>query len=226
MQTRLESLKPKYHSEAYNKIKGNQQWIRISDGCPQNCPFCYTPTKLKYYGIPKIEKNIVHILDFNLLAQPKIKTILKELSKIRVNKKRVKFYLKGGIDKHKVNKEIVKLIKAANFKEIILAWNFNYKGEFIALYDSIKLFEKVGYKRKDIAVYIVGNWKIPYEECIKKLDVLKIWGVKCFDCYYDNQTFPNIHPVFWAYEKLKSFRVKCRTHNQLIIFNGYDPELK
>ncbi len=226
MQTRLKGLKSKYCSDPYNKSDDKQQWIRISDGCPRNCPFCYCPTTMKYYGIPKIVRNILHILDFNLLAQPKLKDILIKLSKVRVNNKKVGLYAKGGFDKYFVTKEVAELIKKANFKEIILAWNWGYKQEFLPLYDAIKWFLDVGYKRKQIAIYIVCNWKISYEECIKKLDVLKIWGVKCFDCYYDNQTFPNVQPVYWTYKECKSFRVKCRTHNQLIIFNGYDPELK
>ena len=225
MQTRLEPLKTKYHSEPYNKYDNKQQWIRISDGCPSNCPFCYCPTELKQYPIPKIIRNEVHILDFNLLAQPKRLDILKELSKLRVNNKKVNLYAKGGFDKHYCDKETVKAIKKGNFKEIILAWNWDYKQEFLSLFDSINLFLKNGYKRSHIAVYIICNWKIPYEECIKKLDVLKIWNVKCFDCYYDNQTLPNVFPVYWTYKELKSFRMKCRTHNQLILFNGYDPEI-
>ena len=226
MQTRLKPLKPKYHSAAYNSFDDKQQWIRISDGCPTNCPFCYCPTELKYYGIPKIIRNDVHILDFNLLAQPNLKEVLTELTKIKVNNKKINLYAKGGFDKYFVTKDIAELIKKANFKEIILAWNWNYKTEFIPLFDAIDLFLKAGYKRKQIAVYIICNWKLSYNECIKKLDVLKVWNVKCFDCYYDNQTFPNVQPVYWTYNELKSFRVKCRTHNQLIIFNGYDPELK
>lgn len=226
MQTRLKQLKVKYHSKPYNKSDDKQQWIRISDGCLTNCPFCYCPTTLKYYVIPKIIRDEVHILDFNLLQQPKAIETLKKLSKIRVNNKKVNFYPKGGFDKHYVTKEIAKLIKKANFKEIILAWNWGYEKEFLSLYDVINLFLKNGYKRNQIGIYIVCNWRISYEECIKKLDVLKIWNVKCFDCYYDNQTFPNVQPIYWTYEELKSFRVKCRTHNQLILFNGYDPEIK
>ncbi len=225
MQTRLEPLKVKYYSEAYNKFNDQEQWIRISDGCPSNCPFCYCPTELKYYGIPKLVRNKVHILDFNLLAQPNIKEILKELSEVRVNNKKISFYCKGGFDKHYVNKEIVSLIKKANIKEIILAWNWNYKDEFLALFDAIKLFLDEGYRRDQIAVYIICNWRISYEECIKKLDVLKVWNIKCFDCYYDNQTFPNVQPIYWTYDKLKAFRRKCRKHNLLILFKGYDPKL-
>ncbi len=220
MQTRLKNLEVKYHSEPYNKCDDKQQWIRISDGCPTNCPFCYTPTEMKYYGIPKIERKTVNILDFNILAQPKIKDILKELAELKVN-----LYAKGGFDKYYVTEEIATLIKKANFKEIILAWNWNYKDEFLKLFDAINHFLKAGYKRKQIAIYIICNWKISYEECIRKLDVLKIWNVKCFDCYFDNQTFPNVQPMYWTYEQCKSFRRKCRTHNQLIIFGGYDPEI-
>ena len=47
MQERLGKSKIKYSYGAYNKIKGDQQWIRISEGCIHNCPWCYEPTDLK-----------------------------------------------------------------------------------------------------------------------------------------------------------------------------------
>ena len=225
-QTRLKPLKVKYHSEPYNKSDDVEQWIRISDGCPMNCPFCYCPQDLKYYGIPKIIRNQVNILDFNILAQPNRKEIFKELAEKRVNGTKVYYHLKSGLDKYYIGDKIAKLIKQARIKKIYLAWNWEYKKEFIPLYDAVKSLLKVGYKKKEINVYIVCNWRIPHSECIKKLDVLKIWGIDVFDCYYDNQTFPNVIPLYWTYQELKSFRNKCRKHFQLIKFNGYDPELK
>lgn len=225
MQTRLTPLKVKYHSEAYNEVRGNQQWIRISDGCPMDCPFCYCPKELKYYGIPKIIRNQVSIIDFNILAQPKIHWILEQLAEQRVNGKKVYYHLKGGLDKNYINEEIAVLIKKARIKKIYLAWNWEYKKEFRKLYDAVKNLVKAGYKKKEINVYIICNWRIPYSECIKKLDVLKIWGVDVFDCYYDNQTFPNVIPLYWTFKELKYFKRKCRKHYHLIKYDGYDPEL-
>jgi len=46
-------------------------------------------------------------------------------------------------------------------------------------------------------VFLLCNWKIPYSECLKKLDLLKVWNVQVCDCYFDNQ-IRNIQPVYWS----------------------------
>ncbi len=225
IQKRLEPLKTKYQSGPYNKSNKSEQWIRISDGCPTNCPFCYCPEDLNYWGIPKIIRNKVKILDFNILAQPNAKLILKKLAGITFNNKRVKFYCKGGFDKNFVSLEVAQLIKAANFQDIVLAWNWGYKQEFLNVFDAIKLFKHAGYGADLISVFVLCNWKIAYEDCVKKMDALKIWGVRCYDCYYDNQTFPNVSPLFWSYGDCKKYRNKTRRHNQMIFLRGFDPEI-
>ena len=59
MQTRLEKPKVKYSYGAYNVIKGDRQRIRITEGCPHNCPYCYEPTEYKIFDIPELKKNII-----------------------------------------------------------------------------------------------------------------------------------------------------------------------
>ena len=58
-----------------------------------------------------------------------------------------------------------------------------------------------------------------------KLDLCKVWNVKVADCYFDNQLSPNIKPIHWKEDKIKTFRRKCRKHNQLVNFK-IDPEYK
>ena len=44
------------------------------------------------------------------------------------------------------------------------------------------------------------------------------------DCSYDNQTNPNITPVFLKPEEIKDFKRRVRKHNQLVNFR-MDPEV-
>jgi len=74
-------------------------------------------------------------------------------------------------------------------------------------------------------VFMICNWTIPYGENLKKLDLCKVWRVKVGDCYFDNQTSPNINPSHWTDLQIKTFRNKVRKHNQLVNFR-IDPEVK
>ena len=72
---------------------------------------------------------------------------------------------------------------------------------------------------------MVCNWKIPFESNMRKLELMKVWGVQAADCWFDNQLSPNIMPKFWIKTEIKEFRKRYRKHNQLIAF-GIDPEYK
>lgn len=91
--------------------------------------------------------------------------------------------------------------------------------------DAIKMLRDVGYKNKEITIFMICNWKIPFSECCRKLDLCKVWKVKCADCYFDNQTSPNIQPIHWQPQEIKEFRRKVRKHNQLVNFE-VDPDVK
>ena len=80
MQKRLGS-KPdvKYSYGPYNKVKDGKQWIRLSEGCPWNCPWCYEPQEQKVFDIPEIKKNDIGIMDMNLLCKPQALEILRSL---------------------------------------------------------------------------------------------------------------------------------------------------
>ena len=53
-----------YSTGPYNKWDDKEQWIRISQGCPNNCSFCYEPPKEIVFDIPQIVRNNVKIMDF------------------------------------------------------------------------------------------------------------------------------------------------------------------
>jgi hypothetical protein len=213
-----------YSYGAYNKYNEKEQWIRITEGCPHNCPFCYEPREIKVFGIPEIVRNDVKIMDMNLLSKPEALRILKELGEIKVNNKVVYYEMVCGIDYRFLNQEIANTLKKSRFRKIRIGWDWYYKDQ-LKIKDTLKMLYKAGYKPKDIMIFIICNWKISYKTNCAKLDLCKVWNVKVADCYFDGQISPNIEPVFWFENEIKEFRRKCRKHNQLVNF-GMDPEYK
>jgi len=227
VQVRLQkdiSLRKPYSYGSYNKFNSKEQWIRITEGCVHNCPFCYEPTELKVFAIPEIVRTFVKIMDMNLLCKNEALRLIKELGEKRVNGKVVFYQLICGIDHRFLTKEIAIALKESRFKRIRLAWDWHYEDQFQIL-DAIKKLEKVGYYRKDLMVFMICNWRITYEENLKKLDLCKVWNVKVCDCYFDGQISPNIIPMFWTAQQIRDFRKRVRKHNQLVNF-GIDPEVK
>lgn len=224
MQKRLSKPEVKYSYGSYNKIKNNKQWIRITEGCPHNCPWCYEPQEQKVFDIPKIEKNDIGIMDMNMLCKPEALDILRSLP--INNGKKIEYEFICGIDYRFLTKEIAEEMKKHHFKRIRLAWDWFYKDQ-MQIRDALKIFYSVGYKPEDLIIFMICNHpSISYDECLKKLDLCKVWNVKVADCYYDNQTKINkkFIPIGWTSKQAKDFRSKVRKHNQLVLFK-VDPQI-
>lgn len=224
MQERFAKQKVKYSYGSYNKFDKVEQWIRITEGCPNNCEYCFEPQEYKIFDIPEIVRNEVKIMDMNLLAKPQALDIINELGTKRVNGKVVHYELVCGIDYRFLTQNIANALKINRFPKIRMAWDWFYKDQF-KIKKAYDMLLKAGYKPRDIMIFMICNWKIPFKENCQKLDLCKVWNVQVSDCYFDNQVFPNVIPIHWKTEELKEFRKKCRKHNQLVNF-GIDPELK
>jgi hypothetical protein len=221
-------LTKQYSKGAYDKYDHKEQWIRISEGCPNRCPYCMEwrecGTKPIYYPIPEIVRNQVKIMDMNLIWKPKALEIIKELGTKKVNGKVVYYELICGIDYRYMNQELANALKESRFKNIRLAWDFELT-EQKRIKKTIDMLLKAGYKKNEITVFMICNWKTTYETNLRKLDLCKVWNVKVADCWFDNQLSPNIKPIYWNIYQIKDFRARVRKHNQLVNF-GIDPELK
>jgi len=226
MQTRLEqNQKVKYNLGSYNRFNDKEQWIRITEGCPHNCPFCYETQQIKIFDVPKIVRTNVKIMDMNLLCKKEALNIINSLPKaIGKYNNIVAYDLICGIDYRFITQEIAYALRKKGFKKIRIAWDWFMKDQY-KIKDSINMLLKVGYQPNKIMIFMICNWKIPYEECCNKLDLCKVWNTQVADCYYDDQTFPNVIPINWSDKENKDFRSKCRKHNQLVNFR-IDPEIK
>ena len=214
----------KYSYGPYNKFDEKEQWIRLSQGCPNNCPFCYEPTEYEVYEIPELVRNVVKIMDMNLLCKPEALEIIQELGRRKVNNKVIQYEFICGIDWRVLTPELAVAMRQSRFKTIRMAWDFGFHLQK-NIKATVKTLLAAGYKPHDITVFMVCNWLTPYEENCMKLDLCKVWGTKVADCWFDNQISPNIEPVHWTEEQIKTFRKACRKHNQMVRF-GIDPEYK
>jgi len=220
------SNKIPYARGPHNRSDDKEQWIRISEGCPNNCPYCRETKECGkdpiYFEIPEIVRNHVKIMDMNLLYKPKALDIIKELGAKRVNNKVVYYELICGIDYRYLTDELAEALHQARFKDIRIAWDYGFKFQKdIKL--AIRKLTRAGYKANSLSVFMICNWKTPFKENMMKLDLFKVWNVKVDDCWYDNQQSPNVQPVFWAHYEIPLFRSKVRKHNHLVLY-GIDPE--
>lgn len=214
-----------YSKGVYNKFDDSEQWIRLSEGCLNKCPFCresYENPELKVFDIPELVRNSVKIMDMNLLSHVEALEIIKELGRRKFNGKVIYYECICGIDYRFLNQEIAVALRQSRFRNLRIAWDFGFDFQRV-IKDKIKFLLNAGYGSKDITIFMICNWRTSYYENLRKLELCKVWNVKVADCYFDNQLSPNIKPIFWTEEQIKDFRSKVRKHNQLVNF-GIDPE--
>lgn len=216
-------IRQSYSTGPYNKFNDNEQWIRISQGCPNHCPFCYEPPEKTWYGVPTIVRNEVHIMDMNLLSFPSALETIRQLQGIKIDGKIIRCTLVCGVDHRFLTDEIAEALKSSRFYDIRLAWDWWYSDQF-KIEKATRKLVNAGFSIEELSIFMICNWEIPFSECIRKLELCKYWGIKVNDCYFDGQISPNIEPIGWTAFQIKAFRSLVRKHNQLVRFH-IDPEL-
>jgi len=211
-------------------------------GCIRKCSFCGTwriEPKLTHKTkdeivteLTRVGKNKVIFYDNNILANPHIREILAAFSKLKINGTRVSFESQSGFDGRLLEKdpELAKLIKKAGFTNIRIAWDNSYEDKK-SIKKQIKYLVDAGYNAKEIFVFMIYNFDIPYETMIKKLDYCKKLGIQITDCRnrpleldYDgyNPHKRNGQPEGsfyvhkkggWTDKKIRDFRRHVRRHN-------------
>ena len=202
------------------------QQIKFTDGCPNGCEYCYEPKVQPKNYLPDIPYDDIQILDMNFLSNEDALKLLYGLPP------RPSYEFVCGIDYRRLTQEICYLLKQKGFIKIRWAWDYGFSQQKIHK-ATLEMLKKAGYRSKDLSIFILSNWKISFKECCRKLDLLKVWNVKVNDCCYDggyhiknlSDYQANQNPKNWSYPSLKMFRMKCRKHNQMVLF-GIDPELK
>ena len=226
-QTRLMDKKPilgvTYGKPQYNKVVGKTQRIETHRGCLWQHQYCYEPKEMTDFPIPQIVRNQVQVLDMNFLFRKNVLETITDLGNKRVNGKVVYYEAVCGFDFRLLTQQIADALKKARFVKPRLAWDGHFSDQ-MKMKDAISTLLKAGYKANDIMLFMIVNWRIPKQECERKLDLMKVWNVKVCDCCYDGG-YAHCVPDYWTGIELQEFRSKCRKHNQLVNF-GIDPEEK
>lgn len=231
---KAEKFKP-----AYDLVDVDYQIVHTSRGCVRKCEFCGTwriEPEFTYKTSIKDEvcSNRVIFYDNNLLANPYIKDILKELMNTKHEGRVVYSESQCGIDGRLLTPDLAKLLKQARFVNPRIAWDHGYEQREI-IKKQIDMIVYAGYHAKDIYVFMIYNFEKDYREMMKKLKQCKRWGVQIADCRYRplNQTFDNYNPRAeqtskdyyihskWTDEKIKQFRRNVRQQN-IMIRHGFD----
>lgn len=230
----------------YNLVNVDYQIVHTSRGCLRRCKFCGTwkiEPKFTYKKSVKDEicSNRVIFYDNNLLANPYIKDILRELMNAKHKDRVVYSESQCGIDGRLLTLELAELLKRARFINPRIAWDHGYN-QHKMIKKQIDMLVDAGYPAKDIYIFMIYNHEQEYYEMLKKLKQCKRWGVQIADCRYRplDQIFDNynprkrqtneeyyIHPK-WTDKQIKLFRKKVRQQNIVIRhdFSFYSKELE
>jgi len=226
---------------AYDLLKNTNprpidyQIIHASRGCLRKCAFCGTwkiePCFLAEKSIREriIQKKLV-FYDNNLLMNPYIENILEELIELK-NKRILWCESQSGFDgRILLNKPyLAKMIKQAGFRYPRIAWDWKFK-DFENIRKQVDILIKAGYSSKEIFIFVLYNWDVPFHEMEKKRIKCWEWGVQIADCRYRplNQLYDNYNPRIigqnnkdyyiheksgWTDELIKQYRRNVRRQN-------------
>ncbi len=228
-------------SPAYDLIKNanphpiDYQIIHASRGCIRDCDFC---------GVRKIEpdfeqksvikgeikKRKIVFYDNNFLANPYIEDILHELIDFKKEKKILWCESQSGFDGRALKEKplLGKMVKKAGFRYPRIAWDWRYD-QFKEIKEQIDILVAGGYNFKDIYIFMLYNWDIPFEEMERKRIKCWEWDVQIADCRYrpldqisdkynprKEQTNKDYHihtEADWSDALVKQFRKNVRRQN-------------
>ncbi len=224
----------------YSLVDVDYQIIHASRGCKRHCPFCGV-WRIEPEFVPKesikneIVKNKLVFYDNNLLANPFIEKILKELAELKINGKPVYSESQSGFDGRLLTLKLAKLLKKARFINPRIAWDGTFE-DWNKIEKQINILCKAGYKSKEISIFMIYNWEYTFEEIELKRKKCFELGVQIADCrnrpltqQFDNyngrieQTSEDyyIHESKgWTDMKVKKFRKDVRRQN-ICVRNGY-----
>lgn len=229
-----ESLPP-----AYDLVDTDYQILHTTRGCIRNCDFCGVNTIEPTFTYKKTIRDEIHkkrivFYDNNILANPYIEDILRELITLRENKTTQYLESQSGFDGRILEQKpyLAQLIHKAGFKNIRIAWDHTYK-DHPHIHKQIQILEDAGYQRRYIQVFMIYNNHHPYKEVEQKRAYLFQEGVQVMDCrnrplhitndgynpHKKTQTREEyyIHPT-WTDREVRQFRRNVRRHNIAIRF--------
>jgi hypothetical protein len=224
---------------AYKMVKENPhpldyQIIHASRGCIRRCPFCGTwkiepEFKAKESIKDEIKYRKIVFYDNNFLANEHIENILNELIELKKKKKILWCESQSGFDGRLLKEKpyLGKMIKKAGFRYPRIAWDWDYN-QYKEIKEQIDILISGGYRSRDIFVFMLYNWDIPFEEMEKKRVKCWEWKVQIAGCRYRplDQTYDHYNPrkteqtkedyyihKDWTDKQIKKFTSNVRRQN-------------
>jgi len=218
------------------------QILHTSRGCIRKCDFCGTwkiepKFKSKKTIRREIQKRKLVFYDNNLFANPQFKNILDELIELKQSRKILWCESQSGFDgRILIEMPILgRKIKKAGFRYPRIAWDWGID-QSESIRKQVKVLLDSGYQPKDIGIFMIYNWKIPFEEMEKKRIACWKWRVQISDCRYRpldqlydyykprkrNQTNKEYHihvEAGWSDDLVKQFRRNIRRQNICVRHN-------
>lgn len=220
----------------YSLVDVDYQIIHASRGCIRKCPCCgvydIEPefTFKKSLKNEKIIKRKLIFYDNNLLANPYIENILKELVDLKKQHKILNCESQSGFDGRILmeNPNLGVLLKKANFINPKIAWDGPHSDKN-DIKRQIDILINSGYRDKEISIFMLYNHDISFEEMESKRIECWKWNVQITDCRYrpldkncdnynpytkksqsDDDYY--IHPG-WTDKLIRAFRSNIRKQN-------------
>lgn len=178
------------------------QILHTSRGCPRKCKFCGTwkiepSPSFKRTISGEISKSKLIFYDNNLLMNPFIEEILNELIDLKKSKKILNCESQSGFDGRVLisKPHLASMLKKAGFVYPRIAWDGPFE-DCREIEKQITTLIDTGFRSKDIYVFMLFNWEIPFQEMEKKRRVCWKWKVQISDCRYRplDQTHDNYNP--------------------------------
>ena len=150
------------------------QILHASRGCKRKCNFCGTwKIEPKFEHKASIKKEIfmekVVFYDNNFLMNDMIHNILDELIELKKSNKIKWCESQSGFDGRLLmnDTELAIKLKKAGFRNVRIAWDGTFK-ENRDIKIQLDILKNAGFNYKDIYVFMIYNWIIPFEEMEKK----------------------------------------------------------
>lgn len=173
---------------AYDLVETDFQIVHASRGCIRRCDFCGTyriepEYKYKQSILPEIVRRHLVFYDNNLLANPRIGSILDELAVARFEGRVVTSECQSGFDGRLLTPGLARKLKAARFRSPRIAWD-GPLSDLQEIEHEIRLLTDAGYSVRDIYVFMIFNFDLAPEDMVQKADTCFGWGVQVADCRF------------------------------------------
>lgn len=209
------------------------QIIHASRGCKRKCAFCGTwIIEPKFTAEKSIKDKILRkklvFYDNNLLMSPFIEDILKELADLKSKKQIIWCESQSGLDGRILVKKphLAKMLKLAGFRYPRIAWDWHL-GEHAQIKEQLDILVEAGYPAKELYIFMIYNWELPFEEMEEKRIKCGEWGVQIADCrhrpfsqlfdHYNGRKAQSSDDYYidqrWTDAQVKQFRRNVRQQN-------------